>query len=883
MRVRKGFFGLLVIAVLLAVVIPLTVTTDGTSANGDDSQYPIPEKPELTYPNLGAALDQLVAGVEEGKTSAREAAGEASVNEGKSVAVTIHLSGNVDEVVSFLEDNGGSPRNVGEQYIEAYVPVTLLGKLSEQPGVLRVREILPAIPAQTSLEVTGHGPAQHFSQSWNRAGITGQGIKVGITDTGFEGFQNLMGTELPITVEARCYTSIGEFTNNLDDCENGDNHGTKVAESLIDIAPEVSLYIANGISPGDHKASIQWMLSQGVSVINASTVWPFDGPGGGTSPFAISPLKTVDLATAGGAIWLNSAGSQGQSAWFGPFSDPDSDRYHNFDGDIEATVLPLQALETFQIELRWEDTWGQPETDLDLLIFHSNRDRFAGLEDYQVGPYAGDFPIPSELGTFEVSKTDLYEIVIWRAYGPFPEWVQLIVHTGQPLIGHTPAGSIGNPAESANPGMLAVGASPWYDVYTIEPTSSRGPTPDGRIKPDLVGADCGETALAPLDENRRGFCGTSQASPHVAGLAALVRQRFSGYSPIQVANYLKDSSYQFGTPDPNNTWGYGFAALPLALPPDPPIISVPVTAGPDSLSITWESPTGDEYDEPVTSYDLRHILTGADGTVESNWTVVDDVGAPDSRQHMLTGLTGGTSYGVQVRGVNYWGEGEWSTTATGTPQEVPLGMPTIGSVSTGTGSLTVSWSTPSGGASGITAYDLRYISTDADETVDANWTVEEDVWTTGSGSLEYVLTGLTDGTQYDVQVRAVNSAGDGPWSVTATETPQQGPSATRSFSPTSVAPGGEVEVTVTAANYGLGGAVTETLPAGFSYVSSSLSDDQVQVTGQDVRFTLLGETSFTYTVTASSQAGSYSFSGVLRNFDRAESPGWRRSSHNRWG
>ena len=33
--------------------------------------------------------------------------------------------------------------------------------------------------------------------------------------------------------------------------------------------------------------------------------------------------------------------------------------------------------------------------------------------------------------------------------------------------------------------------------------------------------------------------------------------------------------------------------------------------------------------------------------------------------------------------------------------------------------------------------------------------------------LQYVLTGLTNGTQYDVQVRAVNSAGDGPWSATA--------------------------------------------------------------------------------------------------------------------
>ncbi len=47
-------------------------------------------------------------------------------------------------MVTFLEENGGDPRNTGDDYIEAYVPVSLLGELSEQPGVFRVRELLPS-------------------------------------------------------------------------------------------------------------------------------------------------------------------------------------------------------------------------------------------------------------------------------------------------------------------------------------------------------------------------------------------------------------------------------------------------------------------------------------------------------------------------------------------------------------------------------------------------------------------------------------------------------------------------------------------------------------------------------------------------------------------
>ena len=101
---------------------------------------------------------------------------------------------------------------------------------------------------------------------------------------------------------------------------------------------------------------------------------------------------------------------------------------------------------------------------------------------------------------------------------------------------------------------------------------------------------------------------------------------------------------------------------------------------------------------------------------------------------------------------------------------------------------------------------------------------------------------------------------------------QSTPSATRSFNSATVAPGETVTVTIQAANYGQAGGVTETLPSGFSYVSSSLSASQVNESGQNVRFTLQGDTSFTYTVTASSTPGPYDFSGTLRDFERDDYP-----------
>ena len=118
----------------------------GTS--GDDQALPIPDKGELKYPNLGSRLDGLVTSVETGQSTAEDAAKDAAVHRGASVAVTIYLSGSVDGVVAFLEENGGDPRNVGEDYVEAYVPVALLGPVSERLEVLRVREIVPPEPGQ---------------------------------------------------------------------------------------------------------------------------------------------------------------------------------------------------------------------------------------------------------------------------------------------------------------------------------------------------------------------------------------------------------------------------------------------------------------------------------------------------------------------------------------------------------------------------------------------------------------------------------------------------------------------------------------------------------------------------------------------------------------
>ena len=218
--------------------------------------------------------------------------------------------------------------------------------------------------------------------------------------------------------------------------------------------------------------------------------------------------------------------------------------------------------------------------------------------------------------------------------------------------------------------------------------------------------------------------------------------------------------------------GFALLCLVLALsyasaqstPAAPSINSV--TPDDTTLTVAMTAPAGETG---ITAYDVGHIETSADETMDANWTVVDDAWTFGALQYTITGLTNGTEYDIQVRAVNANGDGTWSDTKTGTPA---LPAPTIGSVRADDRAVLVSWSAPTGITTGVAAYDVRYIATSADETMDANWTVEVDAWEIGGGSLSYAITGLTNGTEYDVQVRAVDEDDvDGAWSATTSVTP----------------------------------------------------------------------------------------------------------------
>ena len=192
-----------------------------------------------------------------------------------------------------------------------------------------------------------------------------------------------------------------------------------------------------------------------------------------------------------------------------------------------------------------------------------------------------------------------------------------------------------------------------------------------------------------------------------------------------------------------------------------------VTAGVRSATIAWTAP--DDPNSAITSYDLRHADTDTDLTPD-DWTVVESIWTSGDLSYTLTGLDASKEHAVQIRAVSSEGAGPWSAEEKVQPT---LAVPTAASIDevrSGDRSLVLFWQPPSEVLGDeITSYDVQYILTSADETVDSNWTVRRNVWR--SGPLRYVLASLTNDSEYDVQVRAVNSAGAGAWSATSTGTP----------------------------------------------------------------------------------------------------------------
>ncbi|MFM8602095.1 MAG: fibronectin type III domain-containing protein [Actinomycetota bacterium] len=261
-------------------------------------------------------------------------------------------------------------------------------------------------------------------------------------------------------------------------------------------------------------------------------------------------------------------------------------------------------------------------------------------------------------------------------------------------------------------------------------------------------------------------------APTVAGASAITNYQWSTdggttwtartptstASPLVITGLTNGTSYGV-TLRAVNSNGNGDAAITVNATPStvagaPAITSVTPSAT-QTLSVAFTAPSSDGG-STITNY--QYSLNGG-----ASWTTRSPVAVTSPL--VITGLTNGSSYTVVLRAVNVNGGGTSSNAVAAIPG-VPPGAPTISSVSTSDANLSVIFSAPaSNGSIAITNYEY---STDG-----TNWTAR----TPASTASPLVITGLTNGTSYTVRVRAVNPAGSGAASSSATGTPSRVPDA----------------------------------------------------------------------------------------------------------
>ncbi len=553
----------------------------------------------LNDPELGSAYKEfLVVYEEEGEEAALELARERGILIAEGGVEYIYLILILDTednaaLKTQLEELGARVFSAHGDRMSVGVPVemvrqqlatgeagTVFEELTEIEHVVAVR--LPELMIPDGSAIDGEGISVIDADAWHDAGITGEGLRVGILDLGFDNYERLLGEELPDKVT---YMKFGIRRDGGEVV-----HGTACAEIVHEIAPEATLVLAEyGGDDASFGEAVDWLVEQDVDIISHSAnglLGPRDGSGW--------DAQFVDeVVMEHGILWVNSAGNEALAHYRGVFKDEDGDNFHDFaPGD---KMMPIYSYtgDFVAVMLQWEDDWERPTQDYQLHIYDEEGNLLGSSLETQSGAFGQE---PYEVMSGNPGGEVIYAVV--EAYDiDEPVALDIFVIDGEVGI-PTAQHSIGTPADARY--SLSVGAVNWSNDSLAE-YSSQGPTDDERLKPEISAP----TGVSGASYGREEFHGTSAACPHVAGASALIWQAHPEFSCQQTVEFLEFSAVDLGPVGPDTGFGYGRLQLPevSAASLEPPTGTPVVTAGPAStpgLAATFTPvPTQVEYTIPT--------------------------------------------------------------------------------------------------------------------------------------------------------------------------------------------------------------------------------------------------------------------------------------------
>jgi hypothetical protein len=324
-------------------------------------------------------------------------------------------------------------------------------------------------------------------------------------------------------------------------------------------------------------------------------------------------------------------------------------------------------------------------------------------------------------------------------------------------------------------------------TFTVSATNSVGTSaesaPSNAVTPQAQAAPGAPTAVSAVAGN--GSATVSWTAPSNGGSpitsytitpyttgegsTALTPMTITGTPPATtatVSGLANGTTYQFAV-SATNAIGTGLGSTQTAqvTPAGPPLAptGVSATAGPASANVTWTAP--DPQGSPITSYTVTPYVGS---TAQVPQTVS---GSPPATSSLMAGLTDGTSYTFVVTATNALGTSVSSApSAAVTPADVPAPPAAVTAVTSGSGSLSVSWTPQSNSGSAVTSYTVTpYVGTTAGTPVTVSGSPPANSTT---------VTGLTNGSTYTFVVVANNAIGaSAPSAASNPATPVSAPEA----------------------------------------------------------------------------------------------------------
>ena len=533
---------------------------------------------------------------------------------GNNILIDVTAKEDIATASAELRGLGATITSTYGRVISATIPITALAKLEGSSTIRFARPAYKPRHVGHGLNSTHPGPkplptpvisqgdtAQLSYLARKKYKVEGSGVKVGVLSDSY----NNLGTadigvaqgELPGPKNPFGYKKAVQVLSDLD--SGGTDEGRAMMEIVHDVAPASTLAFHTADNgQADFANGILQLAANGCQVIGDDVFYYAE-------PFFQDGIiaQAVDEVKSRGVTYFSAAGNESIRSYASPYRPttfaplgPDAGTAHNFSGPgdparyFQPIYIPPNGI--FITSFQWDQSSFTASgvgdsTDMDIYLLDASGNIVAaGASDNLA---SGD---PIEVfGYLNDTKNVTFYLLILKFAGPDPQNLKYILYD-DPLfyltnpaipgiltptvVGHTKA-----------EGAISVGAAyylqtPPYGVDTpvVEGFSSVGGVPNYydvagnriapliRNKPEIVAPDGVYTSFFnPFNEpvppgGHPQFFGTSAATPHAAGVAALMidAQKLHTITPAQIKGVLESNTWDMDNPyTPGFDKGFDFA------------------------------------------------------------------------------------------------------------------------------------------------------------------------------------------------------------------------------------------------------------------------------------------------------------------------------------